>query len=254
MTESITKRNKNWFLAGILAWIIPGLGHIYVNRKARGMIIFVTLTITFWFGVALGGTMTADRIYQPMWTYSQTLTGVYGAATYYRQHDVYKKLSRNKELVEAVRNDPGSYPRTELIDNDNAVRILPSRGGRPDALQMKIDSILSKQGIAVAYPTATVARAFAGIAGLLNLLCIFDVIMLCLMNAPGDNEKDQSKECSETLEQESANDANNQADSDQDSEKSESNSQLEVTAEISTENEDTQAESSEAKESDQEGK
>ena len=196
MTKSITERKKNWLLAGVLAWLIPGLGHFYIARKTRGLIIFATLTITFWIGVALGGTMTADKVYQPMWTYSQALIGSYGGFTYYRQDQVYKRLSVNPRIVELVEGyDPEGFSEDENGSKKpqlRPVKIVAARGGRPDALQMEVDSILAEEKIALAYPTCTVAHAYAGVAGLLNLLCIFDVIMLCLMNAPGDDKKSTS--------------------------------------------------------------
>ena len=47
-------------VALIVAWLIPGAGHVYLGRTVRGIIIFLTISATFWTGVALGGVMTVD--------------------------------------------------------------------------------------------------------------------------------------------------------------------------------------------------
>jgi hypothetical protein len=48
-------------------------------------------------------------------------------------------------------------------------------------------------GLALATPMDNAARAYTGIAGLLNLLCIFDVVALSLMGAASepDDEDDE---------------------------------------------------------------
>ena len=35
-------------IAGILAWIVPGLGHIFLGHRGRGLVFLVTITATFW--------------------------------------------------------------------------------------------------------------------------------------------------------------------------------------------------------------
>ena len=42
-------------LAAVLAWLIPGMGHWYLGYRDRAIVFFVTITVTFWGGVALGG-------------------------------------------------------------------------------------------------------------------------------------------------------------------------------------------------------
>jgi len=45
-------------IAAMLAWVLPGLGHWYLGHKQRAIIFFVTTTVTFWAGVAIGGVRT----------------------------------------------------------------------------------------------------------------------------------------------------------------------------------------------------
>lgn len=42
-------------LAAFLAWLIPGLGHLYQGRVAKGILYFVCILGTFSYGVYLGG-------------------------------------------------------------------------------------------------------------------------------------------------------------------------------------------------------
>ncbi len=46
---------KDPTLAALLAWLIPGLGHLYQGRTAKAILYFVCIMGTFWYGVYLGG-------------------------------------------------------------------------------------------------------------------------------------------------------------------------------------------------------
>lgn len=51
--KQIDLRNRS--LAALLAWLIPGAGHLYQRRRAKGAIFFLTIMTTFWVGFAIGG-------------------------------------------------------------------------------------------------------------------------------------------------------------------------------------------------------
>jgi hypothetical protein len=42
-------------LSMLLSWLAPGLGHWWLGERARGLIFFVVIGVTFWAGVAVGG-------------------------------------------------------------------------------------------------------------------------------------------------------------------------------------------------------
>jgi hypothetical protein len=46
---------KDPALAALLAWLIPGLGHIYQGRTAKGLLFMICLLSTFAYGCYLGG-------------------------------------------------------------------------------------------------------------------------------------------------------------------------------------------------------
>lgn len=46
---------KNRALAALLAWIVPGAGHWYQGRKAKAILFCVTILLTYFVGFAIGG-------------------------------------------------------------------------------------------------------------------------------------------------------------------------------------------------------
>ena len=60
-------------LAGLLAWLVPGLGHLFVGERVRGLIYLITITVTFWGGIAIGGVRdTVDPQARTTWFLAQT--------------------------------------------------------------------------------------------------------------------------------------------------------------------------------------
>ena len=49
--------NKRSVVAMILAYLIPGAGHIYLGRRARGLTFFAIVTILFLLGLWLDGVL-----------------------------------------------------------------------------------------------------------------------------------------------------------------------------------------------------
>jgi hypothetical protein len=45
---------KDRLVAGVLAWLIPGAGHLYQGRMFKGGLFFVCILATFMYGLALG--------------------------------------------------------------------------------------------------------------------------------------------------------------------------------------------------------
>lgn len=63
-------------IAGFLAWLVPGLGHLYLGDRTRGIICLVTITATFWTGVAIGSVQgTVDPRERTLWFMAQICTG-----------------------------------------------------------------------------------------------------------------------------------------------------------------------------------
>jgi len=52
--ETIEIELRNPWLAAGLAWALPGLGHIYQGRTGKGILFFVCILSTFFYGLYLG--------------------------------------------------------------------------------------------------------------------------------------------------------------------------------------------------------
>ena len=116
-------------VAGLLAWIVPGLGHLFIGDRTRGLIYLVTITLTFWCGIAIGGVRdTVDPRARTAWFMAQTCTGVHSLAAY--------------QWGERIRRDPQAPATTRAH-----------------------------------HRSADTAVVYSGIAGLLNLLAIFDALV-----------------------------------------------------------------------------
>lgn len=117
-------------IAGLLAWMVPGLGHIYLGHRGRGLVCLVAITGTFWTGVAIGGVRaTVDPAERKLWFLAQLCSAGNTVAGYL--------LHRSIEHGE-------------------------SHAGAP-AYQAH-------------WASADVGVHYTGVAGLLNLLVIFDAI------------------------------------------------------------------------------
>jgi len=40
------------FVACVLAWLLPGLGHLYLGKKGRAAVFFLVVVATFGLGIA----------------------------------------------------------------------------------------------------------------------------------------------------------------------------------------------------------
>ncbi len=160
------EKHKPWaVVALILAWLVPGMGHVYIGRPVRGLVIFITIAATFWAGVAMGGVMTIDRQNEPWWFAANMLTGVHGLTAY--QH--------HKNVIAEVKGT--------LRDGDAS-----------DA-QDRLSAKLAEKKIELAAPTDNVSRAYSGVAGMINLLCIFDAALLALMGQGAEPKpRDESQD------------------------------------------------------------
>jgi TM2 domain-containing membrane protein YozV len=46
---------KDPWLAAFLAWLVPGLGHLYQGRTGKGLLFFICIVGTFFYGLYIGG-------------------------------------------------------------------------------------------------------------------------------------------------------------------------------------------------------
>ena len=173
-------KKPNVLLAAVLAWAIPGAGHLYVGRTVRGIILFVMIGAMFWSGVALGGIMTVDNRNERWWFIAQMNTGVHGLIGWYRSNREYRKI--DTEIAERFDTEPS---------------MIASNTG-PNQYSSDVSNALHAKDLALVAPTATVAFVYAGVAGLLNLLCVFDALMLAILGRRGEPDAPDRKQDDKT--------------------------------------------------------
>lgn len=147
------------FLALVLAWLVPGLGHFLIGHKARGIVFALTIHLLFAFGMLIGGIRAINPPEQAIWSYTQMLTG-------------WPMLIANRVEHNATALQPqieSAYRRDRPSPDDEGHR------------QQRIDH--AKEWFAK-YPTLTyhpkvqdIGAVYCGIAGMLNLLVMFDVLL-----------------------------------------------------------------------------
>jgi hypothetical protein len=72
------KRSKEGdiaFLAavGVVGWLVPGGGYFMLNEQRRGLIIFVTILLTFFVGLYAGSIGVVDPVGSKLWYVAQLL-------------------------------------------------------------------------------------------------------------------------------------------------------------------------------------
>ena len=157
-------------LAGVLAYLIPGAGHILLRRYARGIIIFLGVTGLFWAGIGLGGVFTVDPVRERWWYAAEMMSGVSGL--YARGLSVAKS--------DAIAHD--------LVNQNKLSTLGPPRNPVDAEAWWKVyNDKLAEDGLAMVYPVDVVSRAYSGVAGMLNLLVIFDAMILGLLGRAGED-------------------------------------------------------------------
>ncbi len=63
---------SNPALIGLAAWVLPGLGHWLLGHRARGLVLFVAIMLTYWTGIAVAGPrFTVDPKDNTLWFAAQ---------------------------------------------------------------------------------------------------------------------------------------------------------------------------------------
>jgi|CXWL01.1.fsa_nt_gi hypothetical protein len=96
--------------AGLLGWIVPGLGHVFIGDRVRGIICMATIVLTFWTGIAIGGVRgTVDPHERSLWFIAQLCTGTSAGVAY----AIRENISSGDEKVDRV-SAPPSWVSSEI--------------------------------------------------------------------------------------------------------------------------------------------
>jgi TM2 domain-containing membrane protein YozV len=150
-------------VAGLLAVLLPGLGHIYLGETRRGLLIAAGVLGLFFGGMLIGGIDVIDRQEDTIWFAGQALVGpiAFGIDYYHQNH--LKVIGPTKEpdgrIVQKLRTaNPGFTrgPGRQEIPAPPGVKPPNSKSiGRMNEL----------------------GTLFATLAGMLNLIAIIDALL-----------------------------------------------------------------------------
>lgn len=155
-------------LAAFLAWLLPGLGHIYQGRTGKGVLFFVCIMGTFLYGLYIGEgrvvyaatTDVFSRRFLDRWQYvCQVGVGLPALPAYvqtWRMENhkpplISDNFMRPPDMNRQFRSDDQSQPPQEVIHPDELAKWNHDLG---DLFEM--------------------GTVFTVIAGLLNVLAIYD--------------------------------------------------------------------------------
>jgi hypothetical protein len=163
-------------LAAFLAWLIPGLGHIYQGRTSKGILFFVCILGTFFYGLYLGD----GRV-----VYASTTPSIFTRWQYFCQLGV--GLPAMPALVQRQRALAGKPP----LLGDNFMRPPHNRPTEStDTAGRKVrhpDELAEwNYDLSDMFEMGTV---YTVIAGLLNLLVIYDAYGGPLVILPPEKKK-----------------------------------------------------------------
>ena len=168
-SEQIKPKASAVMLVLPLAWLVPGAGHLYLRRPVRAVVLFITVHVLFWSGVSVGGVFTVNPRDEIWWCRAQLCAGASGAISYWRQRAEYAK-----------------HERTAISAMGRAGGYATSEAHRREELAEEVNDILAGEGLALVPPASSLAYILSGVAGMLNLMCIFDALILSLMGRCGE--------------------------------------------------------------------
>lgn len=174
-------------IAGLLAILWPGAGHLYLGEIRRGVLIMVGVLGLFFGGLFIGGIDAVDRREDPVWFFGQALMGPLAFATDWVHQNRFKGWPLDDfeaarlpadALAEAVafgRRSPGPDETIEIRAYDDPTTAAP------ESLPVRV---LVPAGPGQGPPSSkSLARMnelgtlFATIAGMLNLIVVLDAGM-----------------------------------------------------------------------------
>jgi hypothetical protein len=158
--EPIVVDLRNPFLAGLLAWLVPGLGHYYQRRFHKALIFFVCIVPLFIVGCALGSSREVGIARNVYWSWRDS------DWRYWWLAHAPLGLSVIPSGIQAWQINAGQQPMFGSF-------MAPPQGvhrGKLVGVPPVIDEVRQK------LPHYELGTYFVVIAGLMNLLVIFDAV------------------------------------------------------------------------------
>jgi len=177
---------KDPALAALLAWLVPGLGHIFQGRTAKGVLFFVCLTSTFAYGCYLGGNSELGwgRVVYVAWRDDDTrLAYLCQVGIGLPALPAIVQASRARKGKEPWWNGFMAPPRPEGFGNaDELTTRALARQPTLDTLNFDLRGYFE------------LGTAYTMIAGLLNILAVYDAWGGPVFPAEAKKEDDEEQE------------------------------------------------------------
>lgn len=97
-------------MAGILAFVFPGAGHVVLGERKRGVLVACGVLGLFFGGLFIGGIDVVDSREDPLWFAGQALVGPVALGvnhvhqTSFKMNDPQRKVLRSRNPDESPRN------------------------------------------------------------------------------------------------------------------------------------------------------
>ncbi|MBX3404874.1 MAG: hypothetical protein KF699_15800 [Phycisphaeraceae bacterium] len=164
-------------VAGVLALLMPGLGHWFLGYRRRGVYIAVGVLAMFATGLLVGGIDAVDRREDFPWFLGQALVGPVAVGVDWVHQSRFKVRDvqgLRSAYPNEYRNPRNGEPVITTLDPADGLPMarLPSPGGDP----------LTAQVVKPAWPPNVKSMSrmnelgmlFGTIAGMMNLICVID--------------------------------------------------------------------------------
>lgn len=174
-------------VAAVLAWLVPGLGHLYQRRLAKATLFFLCIMTTFVYGLALG---------------SAPEKGWYGRVVYYSWRPGDKRLFYLCQAGAGLIAMPALVQANRMANNRRvwlsgfqapprhpSDSLQPENPNRDQPTAHELNSQLPRY-----FELGTV---FTAVAGLLNILAVYDAWggpVPTARNREDEDEDDDAKE------------------------------------------------------------
>lgn len=184
--DSITIDLKNPALAALLAWLVPGLGHWYQGRRAKAVLFFVCVMGLFSWGVFLGG--SSEHVPD-----GRGQLG-YGRAVYFAWRPKDHHLAYLCQIGVGLPALPALVQAHRMINHNEVwwngfmapprqTHVSPDEPNFQQPTLDELNYVLSRR--------FDLATFFTMVAGLLNLLAIFDAWAGPVAAEPAEEEEDE---------------------------------------------------------------
>jgi TM2 domain-containing membrane protein YozV len=158
-TTAVSASPAMQVLAPFAAWLLPGLGHIIIGQRTRGLILMITILGLFLAGLLIGGIDVVDARNDRLWFIGQALAGPVAPATAAVNSYMQRQLAHQVAITQQTVYEQ----RGRSISSRQALEQLLAQG-RPPAYTVSLGRINE------------LGTLYCAMAGLLNLLVIVDLI------------------------------------------------------------------------------